>query len=213
MVNFKMFGSLKFDREIDKNKHYFSPGGYEFIFNGQEVMFDFCHYEGSVDKDDPKILHFEVTEPDVDSFPDLKHLEADDFRYLDKITEFFVYTGEYDETEINPVAITQLGIEAYNESTDKYETFDYSDFDAVKNYSFDPLYTEAVEVCPHCEGENVYPNWDTQSQGYVATCKHCGKQIFLCDECLHDLDNPCQKCDWKEEGSINTCFRGKCRAA
>ena len=60
------------------------------------------------------------------------------------------------------------------------------------------FYTEAVEVCPHCMGENVYPNWDVEKQGYIAKCKHCNKQIFLCDECLHAEDNPWQKCDWHE---------------
>ena len=30
------------------------------------------------------------------------------------------------------------------------------------------FYIEAVEVCPHCMGENVYPNWDVEKQGYIA---------------------------------------------
>ena len=64
--------------------------------------------------------------------------------------------------------------------------------------------TEAVECCPHCECENVYPNWDVKTQGYVAKCKGCGKDIMLCDECLNADDNPGQKCDWSEEKG---CFR------
>ena len=44
------------------------------------------------------------------------------------------------------------------------------------------FYTEATELCPHCMGENVYPNWDVEKQGYIAKCKHCNEQIFLCDE-------------------------------
>lgn len=65
-------------------------------------------------------------------------------------------------------------------------------------------YTEAVEVCPHCERENVYPNWDVKTQSYVAICQECGKEIMLCDECLHADDNPGQKCNWCEEKG---CFR------
>lgn len=64
--------------------------------------------------------------------------------------------------------------------------------------------TEAVECCPHCECENVYPNWNVKTQGYVAKCKGCGKDIMLCDECLNSDDNPMQKCDWSPE---NGCFR------
>lgn len=65
-------------------------------------------------------------------------------------------------------------------------------------------YTEAVEVCPHCECENVYQNWDVSKQGYVVICQGCGKEIMLCDECLHADDNPGQKCNWSKEKG---CFR------
>ncbi len=43
---------------------------------------------------------------------------------------------------------------------------------------------EAAECCPYCEGENVFPNWDTAKQGYIAKCQTCGEQIMLCDECM-----------------------------
>lgn len=66
------------------------------------------------------------------------------------------------------------------------------------------FYTEAVEVCPHCEHENVYPKWDASKQGYVAVCQGCGKEIMLCDECQHANDNPNGYCDWCEEKG---CFR------
>ena len=55
---------------------------------------------------------------------------------------------------------------------------------------------EAVEVCPYCEAENVYPDYDVETDGYVVKCGKCGKQIFLCDECVHADD--CQGCDWEE---------------
>ncbi len=73
--------------------------------------------------------------------------------------------------------------------------------------------TEAVETCPHCESENVYENWDPFTKGYIAKCKGCGREIFLCDECLHMDDNPAQECNWHEEsrdGEIwSCCFRGE----
>lgn len=71
------------------------------------------------------------------------------------------------------------------------------------------FHTEAVEVCPHCMGENIYPNWDIDKHGYIAKCKHCNEQIFLCDECLHAEDNLEQKCDWHETEFGGECFRGK----
>lgn len=72
--------------------------------------------------------------------------------------------------------------------------------------------TEAVELCPYCESENVFANWDCEKQGYEATCWQCGKKIMLCDECLHADDNPGRKCDWHEviragKAEGGTCFR------
>lgn len=89
------------------------------------------------------------------------------------------------------------------------------EFGGVKE-SLDEPYTEAVEVCPHCVSENVFPNWDVQKQGYVAKCQHCGEEIMLCDECLHADDNECRRCDWHESSDgTGHCFRGstvrKCR--
>ena len=73
--------------------------------------------------------------------------------------------------------------------------------------------TEAVEICPHCDSENFYPNYDVSKSGYVVTCKTCGKMIFLCDECLHSQDNTDRFCDWavswkNDDYEIGICFRG-----
>lgn len=68
---------------------------------------------------------------------------------------------------------------------------------------------EAVETCPFCDRENVYPNYDVEVNGYIAICQHCGEQIFLCDECLHADDNSCMTCDWHETETGGECFRGK----
>ena len=74
--------------------------------------------------------------------------------------------------------------------------------------------TEAVEVCPWCGGENAFPDYDVERQGYVVRCQHCNHEIFLCDECFNAEDNPTRRCDWHEihgkDGclSIGICFRG-----
>lgn len=69
-------------------------------------------------------------------------------------------------------------------------------------------YFEAVETCPHCDSENTYPMWDVSVKGYVAICKHCGKEIFLCDECMHAEDNEGMSCDWCKTDCGGKCFRG-----
>lgn len=73
-------------------------------------------------------------------------------------------------------------------------------------------YFEAFETCPHCENENVYPMWDVNISGYVAVCNHCGKEILLCDECIHaedELNAHCMGCDWHKTECGGECFRGK----
>lgn len=72
--------------------------------------------------------------------------------------------------------------------------------------------TEAVEMCPYCESENTYPEWDVEKHGFVAVCKECGKEIMLCDECIHTDGNKAQQCDWYkakgDDGEEGYCFRG-----
>lgn len=75
-------------------------------------------------------------------------------------------------------------------------------------------YFEAVEVCPHCESENVYPMWDVNAKGFVAVCKHCGKEILLCDECIHHEDGLNANgmgCNWCKTKCGGKCFRGTTR--
>ena len=67
---------------------------------------------------------------------------------------------------------------------------------------------EVVEVCPHCSYENVYPMWDVNVNGYIAICKNCGQQIFLCDECKHSDDNENIFCNWCKTECGGKCFRG-----
>lgn len=70
---------------------------------------------------------------------------------------------------------------------------------------------EITEVCPHCDEENNYMQYECN--GYVTTCKNCGRQIMLCSECMVADDNECNKCDWHEEvingKKYGVCFRGR----
>lgn len=69
-------------------------------------------------------------------------------------------------------------------------------------------YFEAVENCPHCGEPSIFPLWDVEKRGYVARCQTCGKEMMLCDECLHSDDNPSMTCDWTDNGTeCGTCFR------
>lgn len=75
-----------------------------------------------------------------------------------------------------------------------------------------PVFTkdlhECVEVCPHCEGENII-QWNAEKLGYVVRCVHCGKEILLCDECMHSENGCIPDCDWCETADGGKCKRGR----
>lgn len=108
-----MYAKIKFDREIDEGKHYIVPGGYEMTFvnnlgiNLITVSFDFVSYIGNIDKKDLTILHCEMEELDDDTFPESLFIEHF-LGTISEIKEFYVYTGEDDEPEINPVELLEL---------------------------------------------------------------------------------------------------------
>lgn len=72
------------------------------------------------------------------------------------------------------------------------------------------MFTECVEVCPHCDCENVFKNYDAVANNYKATCWNCGAIIMLCDECLHADDNKSMRCDWHGRYAGNKIVYGKC---
>lgn len=92
---------------------------------------------------------------------------------------------------------------------------DFVDWEQTAESADPPLYfgnptgnawdVEQVESCPDCGfEENLYPNHVPEKDGYKAVCGHCGKEILLCDACMHADDNPSGKCDWLEGKG---CFR------
>lgn len=104
----KMEFTVRFDRKIEKDKHYISPGGYS--VNGKR--FDFCAYEGCIDDEDPTLLHATVHDFDEEFFKEsnehAKNLTVSDF--TKGFDEFYIYTGEDDEPEIIPKEVLALTV-------------------------------------------------------------------------------------------------------
>lgn len=87
-----------FDRPVDPDKHYLSPGGYSVeLRDGRKIEFDFFEYCG--DRIGTNSVAFEVSELDTTSFPDSENLTVDSMVGCN-FDEFFVFTGEYDDPEI-----------------------------------------------------------------------------------------------------------------
>ena len=91
--------TLIMDRPVEREKYYISPGGYN--LGGKQ--FDFCHSEGEIDTNDRTRVHFYVDDFDEDYSQTI--VPADIWKTF---SEFFVYTGEYDEPEIHPVGVENI---------------------------------------------------------------------------------------------------------
>lgn len=105
-----MFAKIRFDRKIDLNRHYISPGGYEMTAGGKTYQFDYMDYSGRVLPNRRDVLECEMHNLDTVSFPEAAGFDP---KQLERIDEFFVYTGETDEEEIHPVELLELSF--YNE--------------------------------------------------------------------------------------------------
>ena len=88
----RMDAQIKFDRPIDPKQHVITPGGYE--FNG--IQFDFDTHWGTV-TNDPTVMEFEFA--DYDSLESARALSPEDLE--GDCSEFFIYTGEHNDPEIN----------------------------------------------------------------------------------------------------------------
>ena len=99
--NKQLFGMrfvADFDRPVDPDKHYLSPGGYSVeLRDGRKIEFDFFEYCG--DRIGTNSVAFEVSELDTSTFPESEILTVDSMGGS-TFDEFFVFTGEYDDPEI-----------------------------------------------------------------------------------------------------------------
>lgn len=112
---YRMYGTVEFDREVDPNKHYISPGGYEARFDdGRSLCFDFEDYEAGIQKENCKVLKWIQKNPDTSSFEEIENFTYKDFaKHFESFEEFFIYTGEAGEPEINPVKALDVTLEFY----------------------------------------------------------------------------------------------------
>lgn len=103
--------SVKFDRPVDEDKHFISPGGYEVkTSSGMTIGFDFGETIGNIRKDDPTIVDFELRYEDKESFSDMEKL-LHSLPEVTQLTECYIFTGEHDDPELNVEKILAFAIE------------------------------------------------------------------------------------------------------
>lgn len=123
-LTFRLYQSVKFNRPIDPDNDCVSPGGYELVMQDEDgtkkpVGFDFEYYEGSIDKNDPSIMHCMQKNPDYDCFEGLNEVTAHMLKNVTDVVEWFIYTGEPGEVEdpLIPVEVIDARFEIISDST------------------------------------------------------------------------------------------------
>lgn len=107
-VVFRMYSKVRFNRPIDRDTDYISPGGYTMTMDGKSISFDFEDFTGSVNAEDNTVLDIEQRNPDYECFSALNEVTIDMLEHVTKINEFFVFTGEAGETDLRPVELLEL---------------------------------------------------------------------------------------------------------
>jgi len=111
-VTFRLEGSIRFNKPIDKDHTDISIGGYEMVMAGKSVQFDFEEFRAYVDEDEPDLLHFECKNPDEDTFEDIADINRFMLEHVETISEFYIDSEEYEngkETDdLYPIAIESL---------------------------------------------------------------------------------------------------------
>ena len=123
---------LRFDSEINKDRDFISPGGYEVkLDDGESVQYDYEDYYGNVDDDDKTILHVECRGFDIESFPESGIIAmADVADHISEIVECFIYSAtdeiedsvrlkEILEWSINDLPIKKEVIDAFNKKLEE----------------------------------------------------------------------------------------------
>lgn len=107
MNGLEMTMDIRFNRKLTKDD-YVVPGGYEMVFGDRSIQFDFQNYNGSINEDNPTILHCEMEHPDFSSFEEFRSVSADDLRNISEIVECYVYIGDECDSELKEVEILAI---------------------------------------------------------------------------------------------------------
>lgn len=105
---FRMYAGIRFDHLVILEKDYISTGGYECKSGDTVIAFDFENTEMAANDDNALVLDVMQKNPDYEAFEDLGKLTARMLRNISGFPEFYVYTGEPGESDLEPVAVEYI---------------------------------------------------------------------------------------------------------
>ena len=120
-LSFRLYQSVRFNRPVDPDNDCISPGGYALTMENEsaekkQIEFDFYDYEGTIDKNDPHIVHLMQKNPDYETYSDLNTVTEHMLRHVTDVSDWFIFTGEPGEQEspLVPVSVTNVEFEIIN---------------------------------------------------------------------------------------------------
>lgn len=120
----KVLFKAEFNKEVDADEVSLTPGGFCLKANsGKELEFDFLDSCGVVSKDNRKIVLFELSMLDIESFPDSEGYTLQDLRTVTEVESWYIDICFLDD-ELHPefelMSIRNMAIEYYDGETDKF---------------------------------------------------------------------------------------------
>lgn len=103
-----MYYDLTFNREINPDKDFISPGGYEIVSNEKKYAFDFEKYYARIDEKDKTILHVWHKNLDTETFPEAKRMTPEILSKIDEISEFYL---DFDADDLQVVGVQNMHFE------------------------------------------------------------------------------------------------------
>lgn len=126
--NIKMYLSLRFGKSVPDIS--ISPGSYEVIFDDNTtIRFDFLDTIGNIDKNNSRVVDFELIELDYDTFPNAINLPAKLLKSkIKSISEVFVYVYvSNDDEDYTATAVKAMSFVVTDNTTGKETAIDVTD--------------------------------------------------------------------------------------
>lgn len=96
--------TLHMDRTFLPEEHYVVPGRFVLEASDEEIFFDFCETSKNCDGNNVTYKHVSL---EINEFPEASKLTVEIMENC-KFKEFFIYTGDSNDAEINILKVSNL---------------------------------------------------------------------------------------------------------
>ena len=101
LLTYRLYAEVEMNREVDTDKDIINAGGFTMKMGGKEVTFDFFLTAASIDDADAKKVAIECKDPMYD-YEQTAEITKEMLERVSDISDFFIDTGEADESDLVP---------------------------------------------------------------------------------------------------------------